>query len=110
MKVQIKKSIKQNKKLMAIFFNEENHKIKTIHFGAKGMSDYTSHKDKQRKLRYLNRHKKNEYWENPMTAGSLSRYILWNKPTLKASINDYQKRFNLKSYNSKKKKKRTIKI
>ena len=42
----------------------------------------------------MNRHKATENWQKPMSAGSLSRYILWNKPTLKASISDYKKRFN----------------
>ncbi len=35
-----------------------NHK--TISFGAKGMSDYTIHKDSKRKERYINRHIANE--------------------------------------------------
>jgi hypothetical protein len=30
---------------------------------------------------------------NPMRAGYLSLYILWNLPSLKASIEDYKKRF-----------------
>ena len=60
------------------------------------MSDYTKHKDKDRKKLYLNRHKKNENWNSPMTAGALSRWILWNKPTLKASIDNYKKKFNYK--------------
>ena len=77
---------------MATFYNN-NNKIKTIHFGAAGMSDFTKHKDNFRKQRYLNRHKNNENWNNPMTAGALSRWILWNKPSLKASIDDYKKRF-----------------
>jgi len=38
----------------------------------------------------MNRHKARENWQNPMSAGSLSRYILWNKPTLRASIADYK--------------------
>ena len=37
---------------------------KTIPFGAKGMSDYTIHKDDERKERYINRHKKAEDWNN----------------------------------------------
>lgn len=90
----IKKSNKKNKKYMATFIN--NNREKTIHFGAKGMSDYTIHKDKERKERYINRHKKRENWKSPMSAGALSRWILWNKPTLTASINDYKKRFSLK--------------
>jgi hypothetical protein len=66
-----------------------------VSFGAKGMSDFTKHKDPERKNLYLVRHKKNEDWTDPLTAGALSRWILWNKPTLKASIDDFKKRFNL---------------
>lgn len=39
---------------------------------------------------------KNENWIDPMTAGALSRYILWNPPTLQASTADYARRFGLK--------------
>ena len=91
MKVVIKPSNKKGKKLMAIFDDK-----KTIHFGASGMSDFTKHKDPKRKERYLKRHKANENWNNPKTAGALSRWILWNKPSLQASIKDYKTRFKLK--------------
>ena len=90
MKVVIKKSNKSGKKLMATFDGK-----KTIHFGAEGMSDFTKNKDPKRKERYLKRHKKRENWADPQTAGALSRWILWNKPTLTASIKDYKSRFNL---------------
>lgn len=90
----IRKSPRKDKKLVATFVNNETKKTKSIHFGAYGMSDYTLHKDPERKLRYLKRHRRNEDWGNPMTAGSLSRFILWNKPTLRASIDDYKRRFN----------------
>ena len=95
--VNIKKSTKSDeKKLMAIFTNCKSGRTKTIHFGAAGMSDFTKHKDVARKQRYLNRHAKNESWNNPMTAGALSRWILWNKTSLSASIHDYKRRFHLK--------------
>lgn len=96
MKVEIKPSTNNNKKYMAIFFDDNNKRIKTTHFGARGMSDFTIHKDKERKERYLKRHQKRENWNDPKTAGALSKWILWNKPTLKGSIRDYKKRFNLK--------------
>jgi len=86
-------SIRATKKLMAIFTDGDD--IKTVHFGAKGYEDYTIHKDKKRKEMYINRHNKNEDWNDPYTAGSLSRWILWNKPTIEDSIKDYRKRFNL---------------
>ena len=94
MKVVFKKSTNPNKKYMAIFY-EDKKKVKTTHFGAAGMSDYTKHRDKARKQLYLNRHRANENWSDYKSAGSLSRYILWNKPTLKDSKEDYKRIFNL---------------
>ena len=64
-------------------------------FGAAGMSDYTKHKDPERMKRYLNRHKSRENWRDPTTAGSLSRYVLWNKPSFRASVADYKIKFKL---------------
>ena len=94
MRVVIKKSTKEAKKYMAVFY-EDSKKVKTTHFGAAGMSDYTKHKDSKRKQRYMSRHRTRENWQNYMSAGALSRWILWNKATLKDSKEDYKKRFNL---------------
>ena len=94
MRVIIKKSTKSEKKMMAIFY-EGDKKVKTTHFGSAGMEDFTKTRDSAQKQRYLARHKKNEKWGKYMTAGSLSRYILWNLPTKQASILNYKKRFNL---------------
>jgi hypothetical protein len=96
MKVIIKPSTNPKKKYMAIFYDDDGKKKNTTHFGAKNMSDFTKHKDEERKQRYLDRHRARENWNDFMSAGSLSRWILWNKPTLKASIADYKKRFKLK--------------
>ena len=87
--VYLKKSTRPEKKWM-VYVEPPG---KTIHFGAKGMSDYTIHKDKDRKMRYIARHKSRENWRDPTTPGALSRFILWNKPDLKASIADYKMRF-----------------
>ena len=84
----------RDKKYKAVFYLEGNKK-KTLHFGAKGMSDYTKNKDEKRKARYLARHKVRENWNVPDTSGSLSRWILWNKPSYKESVSDYKKRFKL---------------
>ncbi len=92
--VKITSSDAKGKKMKAVFTDKDGGK-KTIHFGAKGMSDYTKHGDEERKKRYLARHKANENWNNPKTAGSLSKHILWNKPTLSASIKDFKNKFNL---------------
>lgn len=78
----------------------DGKKTKLIHFGAKGYSDYTIHKDADRKNRYITRHRKNENWSKSgiFTAGFWSRWILWNKPTFNFSVIDTLDRFNLKHY------------
>jgi hypothetical protein len=53
-------------------------------------------KDEKKKKAYLDRHRTNENWNDYMSAGSLSRWTLWNKKTLSASIADYKIKFNLK--------------
>ena len=68
---------------------------KKVHFGAKNSSTYLDHNDDSKKSAYIARHRVNENFNNPTTAGSLSRFILWNKTTLSASIADFKKRFNL---------------
>ena len=88
----LKKSTNPDKKYMVTLGN------KTVHFGAKGYSDYTIHKNRDRMLRYENRHKKRENWTKSgiETAGFWSKWILWNKPSLLGSIKDTEKRFNIK--------------
>ena len=66
---------------------------KTVSFGAKGYSDFTQHKDPARKQRYLNRHKARENWNDPTTAGALSKHVLWNKQSISASVKDMDKQF-----------------
>lgn len=97
----INKSTKKNKKLSAIFENKKTKKTKTVHFGSAPNKDYTiySKGDKKeaemKKKAYIARHQVRENFNNPITAGALSRWILWNKPTVSASITDYKKRFKL---------------
>ena len=91
MLVEIKPSTREGKKYTAVFSDPK----KTVHFGQKNADDYTITKDETRKELYLIRHKSRENWNDPRTAGALSRWILWNKPTLQESIRDYKKKFNL---------------
>ena len=92
--VRIHRSTRTGKKLMAIF-TLENGRTRTVHFGAAGASDYTQNRDPARKQRYLARHAPREDWTSPMTARALSRWILWNKETLRDSILDYTQRFDI---------------
>ena len=98
MYVSIGKSTRQGKKMMAIFYDTAKKKVKTTHFGQETASDYTLHNDLSRKMNYIKRHDTREDWNDYMTAGALSRWILWNKPTLSASIEDYMNKFDLKKY------------
>lgn len=93
--VAIYKSSTKGKKYTAVFYDKDQKEIDRTDFGAKGYSDYTIHKDPERKERYLKRHKKNEDWNDFLSAGSLSRYILWNLPTLEESFKDYLQKFDL---------------
>jgi len=80
------------------FYNKGKKYLRKTLFGAFGMSDYTIHKDDERKKRYLLRHAgMNENYNDFESAGSLSKFILWNKKTLKESYDDYLKRFKLKN-------------
>ena len=88
----ISKSNKKDKKYDARIDGK-----RTVSFGAAGMSDYTIHKDDERKQRYLDRHRKNENWADYNTAGFYAKNLLWNKKTLSESIKDTNTRFkNLK--------------
>ena len=56
--VEVSESTRAGKKYMAKVGN------KTIHSGAKGMEDYTTHGDPDRKRNYIARHQKREDWTN----------------------------------------------
>ena len=91
MNIVLKESSRKGKKFMVKVDN------KTIHFGQEGASDYTKNKDDDRKNKYIVRHTKRENWNKSgiKTAGFWSRWLLWNKKTLQASIKDTEKRFDI---------------
>lgn len=93
MNLYITKSKRKNKKYDLL----DSDKTYLLSFGHSQYSDYTIHKDSERKQRYIDRHKKNEDWNKSgiYTAGFWSRYLLWGQPTLEASIRDVNKRFNI---------------
>ena len=89
MQITIQKSSRAGKKYMA----EVNNK--TVHFGATGYEDFTTSKDEKRKASYLARHKTSEVWalSGIDSAGFWARWLLWNKPSITASIRDINQRF-----------------
>jgi hypothetical protein len=94
----IQKSSNPKKKYMVKV--NYNNQTKTIHFGAEGYKDfptyYKENKDEaeNKKKAYISRHKTNEDFSNPHSAGfwtftalrSNSRWILWEEPTVAGSL------------------------
>ena len=67
------------------------------HFGDNRYEDYTMHGDDKRKASYLARHWKENWSKKGIhSSGFWSRWLLWNKSTIKSSIKDIEKRFNVK--------------
>lgn len=99
MKVDIKKSTRDNKRYMAVF-TDSSGKKSTTHFGYadgnKTGSTYIDHGSIDKKNAWIARHKVRGNFADYKSPSALSRFLLWNKPTLTASINDYKSRFKLK--------------
>ena len=102
----IKKALNDSKKLTALFEIKTSKKAKKFtekktSFGYNNpedkQNDYTKHGDIDRRNRYIIRHAKDLKTDDPTRAGYLSIFLLWNKPTLEASVKDYNRR--LKIYN-----------
>ena len=90
MDIVISKSDNKHKKFKAIIDGK-----KTVHFGSSAHSDFRQHQDDQRKQSYIARHKKNEDWTKygVETAGFMNKKLLWNKKTLKDSVDDLNKKY-----------------
>ena len=92
MEVVIHKSSKPGKKYQATDCK------RTTHFGDSSYSDFTKHKDEQRKQNYIKRHKKNEIWSDVMSAGFLARHVLWEEPTVRGAVQKLNKRYQHVSF------------
>lgn len=82
------KSVNPSKKYDIYLYNPKSNRIKKISFGAYGMSDYTIHKDKERRERYRNRHQKDKI-DDPFSPGFWSWHVLWGRYTSKQKCLDY---------------------
>ena len=80
-----------NKKKKYDVWIPRGERLKKVSFGAAGYSDYTIHKDKDRRERYRARHKKDKL-KDPYSAGFWSMFVLWNKTSLKESFKDAVKK------------------
>jgi hypothetical protein len=93
----LKKNNADAAKKYKVIIIKPNGKRKTIQFGSNGYSDFTKHKDEARKKSYEARHKPRENWTKSgiTTAGFWSKWILWNKPSIKSSIEATSKKFGI---------------
>lgn len=101
MSYELRKSSKAGKKWTVTTPSGEK-----IHFGAAGMSDFTKHKDEDRRERYFKRHggqspsykvSSREKWEcsGLDTPGFWSRWLTWNEPSIDASIQSIENKCNI---------------
>lgn len=93
MKIILRKSKRKNKK----FVIEMQNLCHLHHFGDSRYEDYTMHGDDKRKASYLSRHWKEDWTKSGIhSSGFWSRWLLWNKSTIKESIKDIENKFNIK--------------
>ena len=100
-KMVVKKSTNPKKKYMAIFTDSSSGRTKTTFFGDSSATDYLLSKEKDRRARYIQRHKKDLQTNDPTRAGYLSLYLLWSygnekSTSLRTNISNYKKQFNFK--------------
>lgn len=100
--VRVEPSHMKEKKYDAILEDDKGKKH-IVAFGAKGYEDFTtySHDSKTeanlRKFAYIKRHEAREDWGKSgiLTPGFWARWVLWNQPTLRESVADVRRRFDL---------------
>jgi len=93
--VVIKKSDQPKKRYTAVF-TRENGRKKTINFGSKGAKTFIDGAGSKVKSAWEARHIVREDWNNPLTAGALSKHILWgDSDNISRNIVAFKKKFNL---------------
>lgn len=102
MKIKLTKLDKNDDRKYRVVFTRggQNYNIK---FGANGYGDYIIYNEKEgkefadeRRRLYLIRNVAYKTADDITTAGFWARWLLWNKSTLKDSINDIERRFGVK--------------
>lgn len=72
-----RKSLNPTKK-WDVYVPTSNGGLRKVSYGARGMSDYTIHRDKDRRQRYRNRHR-SDHIDDPYKAGFWSWWHLWGE-------------------------------
>ena len=84
----VRPSPRPDKKLAAVFDDGT-----TVHgdFTRYWRRDPSLAREKRRQ--YIARHRATEDWTDPKRPGTLSRYVLWEKPTVPEAVHAYRRRF-----------------
>lgn len=102
--LRIEESTRPDKKLQAVFTDDGRHRTerqRTVHFGARGYGDFIEYGKRSaalgaaKRAAYIARHGATETWTRPDTAATLSRYILWEKPSLRTAISSFRAKFRV---------------
>ena len=89
--MKIQPSTRKGKRFMVTFKNGV-----TTHFGQAGGKTYIDEGDKAKREAYLKRHQARENWDDPYSAGSLSRWLLWGDSTdLETNHRSFMRRFKV---------------
>ena len=88
-------------KYVAVFIPHRG-RPKVVPFGARGARDFIQWNKlrgpefaAERRENYIARHRAREDWGDGRTAGALSRFLLWEKPTLEEALAAFAERFGL---------------
>lgn len=92
--LRVVRSANKLKKYDAVFSD------RVVSFGAvrpngEPYDDFLSSGDEVKKASYLARHRVNENWNDPYSAGALSRWLLWNTRSLRTNVSEFRKRFSV---------------
>lgn len=104
--LRVEPSLQRHKKLRAVFgFGGGGGKrTKAVNFGGRGCGDYIQYSAlrgspaglaQAKRRAYIARHGATESWKDPTAPATLSRYLLWERPTLRGAVASYRKRFKV---------------
>lgn len=91
----IKSGLKKYVATFEIKFKNGKIKKKIVKFGNKKIPNFIVNKNIEYRNKYIKTHLNNLNIKDPTNPKVLTMYFLWNKKTLKSSLNDYKKRLNI---------------
>lgn len=92
--LKIQRTPNEPKEFKAVF--DVNGRTKTTRFGTSSNFVLNPNKTTTDRTNYIKRHQVNEDFNDPTSAGALSRFVLWgDSRSLKKNISAFKKRFRL---------------